>query len=528
MKKIDKLWGYLNIDKTALPFYFDTESFELLVFPENGKCGFMDLDVISAFFKNFGDPRDHKWIRRIRLSGITSEGYRIIFDSGENFNTYNGSRVFSVNWVYYYDFDRDINAIDGFNVDGTDVERFYSPTKAFKSDEWFDKKTGALSGFNFKTVEPVEADGGSFELHWNDIPLAGTMSDDPMCNDDPVANNEEEEDSRIGIGEGNATDKRTNVNIKLTAYANVRPLANTPLIGTSDIEFNYDSPVSLNAVIKNYKLVRNFFQYILYCSSVNFNNLETYWFDAEKRKRYNGRLIWRPSTSQKVNEELYLLNTGNDKKYIIEFDLLKDKTAKLFEIIDSNLLTFDHLVSSVEARHSYPISRFIMILTAFEREYRNIYGTDSLRDDQYKNFKTSFIQALNNKRETLHGKERKWIKDFIRGMENSDDSYTDRVRNALILNRDEIEPFIKTHYRYTDYHDFASDISERIGGLRNAFAHNRFDLKFEPENLSDIKVIEEMLYCIRLKSIGLGTHRIQQAVSELMGENLFFTEVATK
>lgn len=267
---------------------------------------------------------------------------------------------------------------------------------------------------------------------------------------------------------------------------------------------------------------------ILYCSSVNFNNLETYWFDKEKRKRYNGRLIWRPSTSQKVNEELYLLNTGNDKKYIIGFDILKDKTAKLFEIIDSNLLTFDHLVSSVEARHSYPISRFIMILTAFEREYRNIYGTDSLRDDQYKNFKASFIQDLNNKRETLHGKERKWMKDFIRGMENSDDSYTDRVRNALILNRDEIEPFIKTHYRYTDYHDIVSDISERIGGLRNAFAHNRFDLKFEPENLSDIKVIEEMLYCIRLKNIGLETHRIQQAVSELMGENLFLTEVATK
>lgn len=493
-----------------LPFFFDSDTFELVVFPENEKCGSINLDIISTFFNNLGDPRDHKWIRRVWLSGITSEGYRVIFDSSENFSTYNGSRIFSVNWAYYYDSDRDINQINGFNVDGPVVERFYSPNRAFKSDMQFDNKTSGWTELAIKAIRPVVADGGSFELHWKEITFPEPQTTERNA---PISVESSDEEPK---GE----DRITNVKINLTAYANLKPLASTPLTTTSDIEFEYAIPVSLNGVIKTYRLVRNFFQYVSYCAIVSFDNLETYWFDENGRKRYNGRLVWKPSNIQQINEKSHFHKSNSDKKFIISFDLLKEKTAGLFEVIESNHLSFDHLVTSVEARHSYKASRFITILTAFEREYSNLYKMDSLRDDEYKHFKDSVVQKLSDERNDLYGKEKKWMKEFIKGIENRDDSYKSRVKNALIQNQAEIIPFVKEHYKYEVFEDAAEDISERIGNLRNGFAHNRLDLKFEPEHLTDIKIIEELLYCMRLKAVGLVTSEIQQAVSDLIEENI--------
>lgn len=493
-----------------LPFFFDSDTFELVVFQENEKCGCMDLNIISAFLKNIGDPRDHKWIKQVWLSGITSEGYRVIFDSNENFSTYNESRIFSVNWAYYYDPDRDINHINGFNVDGPVVERFYSPNRAFKSDIQYDSKTGGWTELAIKAIKPVVADGGSFELHWKEMICPG-----PQTAESNASMNTESSDK-----EQKGENRITNVKINLTAYANLNPLASTPLTTTSNIEFEYKIPVSLYGVIKTYRLVYNFFQYVSYCAIVNFDNLETYWFDEKGRKRYNGRLVRKPSDIQQTNEKSHFHKSNSDKKYIIGFDLLKEKTAGLFEVIESNKLSFDHLVTSVEARHSYKVARFITILTAFEREYFNLYGPDSLRDDEYKHFKESVVQKLNDERNDFHGKEKKWMKEFIKGIENRDDSYKSRVKNALIQNYAEIKPFIKAHYKYEAFEDAAEDISERIGNLRNGFAHNRLDLRLEPVHLIDIKIIEELLYCMRLKVLGLATPEIQQAVSDLMGEDI--------
>ena len=59
-----------------------------------------------------------------------------------------------------------------------------------------------------------------------------------------------------------------------------------------------------------------------------------------------------------------------------------------------------------------------------------------------------------------------------------------------------------------------------MGDFRNGIAHSRLDLHFEAIHLSDIKIVEELLYAIRLKKIGLQTSEIQKAISDLFLERL--------
>lgn len=59
-----------------------------------------------------------------------------------------------------------------------------------------------------------------------------------------------------------------------------------------------------------------------------------------------------------------------------------------------------------------------------------------------------------------------------------------------------------------------------INSLRNGVAHSRLDLELEPRHLTDIKFVVELLYVIRLKTLGIDEIIIQKAINQLFHENL--------
>ena len=99
-----------------------------------------------------------------------------------------------------------------------------------------------------------------------------------------------------------------------------------------------------------------------------------------------------------------------------------------------------------------------MILAAFERTFRIIYGQDVRRSDDYKAIKSEV---------------------------------------AII-----------------------DEVSISINGLRNGIAHSRLDMEHEARHLTDIKFVEEMLYVIRLKKMGVEDTIIQKSINELFKENI--------
>ncbi len=75
------------------------------------------------------------------------------------------------------------------------------------------------------------------------------------------------------------------------------------------------------------------------------------------------------------------------------------------------------------------------------------------------------------------------------------------------------------HYEGT-YETISFDLSSRMGEIRNGIAHSRLDLRFDAIHLSDIKIVEELLYAMRLKKMKLKTHDIQKAINDLFSEHM--------
>lgn len=114
-------------------------------------------------------------------------------------------------------------------------------------------------------------------------------------------------------------------------------------------------------------------------------------------------------------------------------------------------------------------------------------------------------------------KPRKYVKDFAKGIRNSDSSYGDNFKYALNDCQSIMEPFVTRSFEGT-YADIIEGVSDRINALRNGIAHCRLDFVMEACNMEDIMFAEEILYVIRLKKLGLDDQTIKLAIDELFDE----------
>jgi hypothetical protein len=165
------------------------------------------------------------------------------------------------------------------------------------------------------------------------------------------------------------------------------------------------------------------------------------------------------------------------------------------------------------------MSRAIMIFAEFEREFRDIYGEDSGRSEDYHKVKKEIVEIIENYSKPLSGKRAKYAKDLMNYVENRDNSLKDRIIHALKDCEKVMLPFIRTDYA-SNYITSISEIGERMGIVRNGIAHNRLDLQLGGEHLSDIMVIEKLLYAIRLKKSLICDQDCQKAIADLFGERI--------
>ena len=70
--------------------------------------------------------------------------------------------------------------------------------------------------------------------------------------------------------------------------------------------------------------------------------------------------------------------------------------------------------------------------------------------------------------------------------------------------------------------DAVNEIVFRMGEVRNGIAHNRLDFHFDAVHLTDIKVVEELLYAMRLKELGISDESIKKGIDALFQENAGF------
>lgn len=465
MKIPERIVGFLELKDSRYPFEFDKDKFELNLYHPTENDAF---EQIIEGVKGFGfSLKEHKWVNRITIKGKTAESYFIYFGTLDNPSSYNGYQTYKVNWYYITDSDEHIDEVRFF---GREIDYFYSPARVFqKKIKYKGEKYAQVESMSVQTLD---------------------------C------------DALIG---GNYMSRDVNVEISCDSYAIMHVKSSTPIDSKSYLRMRFSQKIDLEEVVEKSSDIQSFLKYVCYRTNIDLTDISTYMATEEGKVRNCGKLVFKVECKEEKNEKA--------KERIIRAENLYNHTADIIEAIDCGEISFGHFCNSIESMAHYPISRIIMILAAFEREFRNIYGQDVRRSEVYKDTKNQIIKLLENQAEELTGKRKKYVKDFVKGIKNSDSSYGENFKYALEDCKGIMEPFITRRFEGT-YEEIIEDVSFNVNSLRNGIAHSRLDMELEARHITDIKFVEEMLYVIRLKKIGIEDAVIQKSINELFRENI--------
>ena len=283
-----------------------------------------------------------------------------------------------------------------------------------------------------------------------------------------------------------------------------------PLTSKSIMTTTFSAPILLHTLLDAFHYSTCFLQYITYRKNISLDSIEVFKLDEKGLRNYLGILVFEKNNSIEDHPK------ANER--IIDFSILKHRTAKLYTLIKNRKLAFQHLCDSIDDRRHYPPSRIIMILSSFEREFRNIYGQNSERSETYLNVQNDIVSLIDTYIAQKHGKSRNYAKQFKKYIENRDSSSESNLKKALLDCKDVMIPFVQRKYA-SNYEEAVDGISERMGTVRNGIAHSRLDLQLDAIHLSDIRIVQELSYAIRLKNMHLSTKETQKAINKLFGEN---------
>ena len=465
MKIPERIVGVLELKDSEFSFELNKDTYELRLYSTTENDAFELLfDGVHSRSSNI---KEHKWIDKITIKGRTSEGYLIYFGTTDNPSSYNGYRTYDVTWYYVTNDDK--NKIDEIQFFGREINYFYNPARAFN-----------------KTISYKENDNTHIE----------SMSVQTIDNED------------MFCGQFSSGDVK--IDVSCSAYAIMHFHAETPFDSASLLRLKFSNSIGVDEIVNHAICVQNLLRYLCYRTNISFSDISTFISTEEGKVRNCGKLVFKKNQYEELNESA--------KKRVIKADYLKNHVADLLGIIEADEMPFGHFCSSIEDMAHYPISRIIMILAAFESEFRNVYGQGVIRSEEYMKTKEEVVELIEKHAESLSGKQRRYVNSFAKVISNRDSSYGDNLLHAFKDCKIIFEPFVNKRFNGS-YDEIIDTVSVSINELRNGLAHSRLDMKFEARHLTEIKLVEELLYVIRLKKLGVEDTIIQKTINELFQEH---------
>lgn len=86
-----------------------------------------------------------------------------------------------------------------------------------------------------------------------------------------------------------------------------------------------------------------------------------------------------------------------------------------------------------------------------------------------------------------------------------------------------MDPFLKEIFREYN-NEIQEEMCDRMNGLRNNFVHGNMEFDIMPKDINYFKVIELLLYAVRLKHAGLNKVEIQKSLNDLKGYHLIINQ----
>lgn len=473
MKEPERLIGFVNYDNAEIAFEFDADNFVLNLYPTK-ELWKKYVQPAYVFSKHPIDFTKHEWIPENRIHGKTSSRQQVVFSVQGDPGSYHGFLSFRVNWYFCCYDGMDENSISGFSINGTTVDAFYSPWAALEQKREYDKDLNTTKMVVSSTKSPADPCG------------------EYMITDSVKATIDVDAYAAYGLGD----------------YEH-------PIFANSRFITEFSEPVTVDTVIEAFEYTLRFFLYTTYRANVDIRKADLFVVNEKGNHDYWGILAFPKGEPPEKDKDA--------RHHLIKYCDLKEKTALLFEAIKNEQISLQHICSDYSSTHSYPISRVIMVLAAFERIYGHIHGKDTERSEEYIEIKAKVVELIEQLQNENIGKRKKAAKTLKDYVFNRDSSFSTNAAYALKDCADIMKPFVLKRFK-GDYNSIIDEISDRIGIVRNGVAHCKLDFELEAVHLADILIMEELLYAMQLKHIGLSTHECHKAIGRLFRENIHFKE----
>jgi len=465
--KIDEqIIGFVEYKGKDVPFIYKDENLQLMP-PNIEMWKTWKSEVLRSLMKLEETIGEEKWIENLFIIGTTNTGEGVMFFVSNNSSNNSGIISFPVIYVFKYNKEKITpNKIWGVSVEGKEIDYFYNPWSNLEPDVENTDKSVKIKGIKVNETKK--------EL--------------------------------IGTYRHNNTEIKVELNIIYTYSMGTK----IPIMAKSRFDFNFSKPRDLEFVMDVFYYCRHFLYYVCKRTNIKLEDINVY-----GEHDYGIIHICENNYAEENNDTA--------SKRIIKYECLKEKSILLFQAIEENNIYLENLCSSIDETNSYNTARIIQNFVAFEREYRNLYSEEIIRSIEYNEAKKSVLDCLEKLKEDNSGKKRDYIKKFIKTFEKTENKFGDRMNKVLKDCEEILLPFLKYHYK--EYNsDMIENIGDRMNELRNDTAHGNIDLEIKPIHISDFSVLEELLYTMHLKNMGIDTINIRRAIKSLKNYSIIIDE----
>lgn len=452
----ENILGFIRGDNNDIPFCY-----------KNGRLILMHSSIESwkeeknRFYSFFDSDGDEEWIGEKYFDGICQDESKIRFCVSELASQDNGYYEYDVKFfVKFRGMEHDkINVIE---LKGREIDYFLDvgTVNKFISDE-------KSIGTTIERSEPFKLCSYTFE--------------------------------------------KTDVIVVAFYGCEIRQRSQVPLKKTSGLRIELSKMQDEEFVLNICHHFMNLFQYLSFRRNVEISGVKIFNYGESKKK---------PHGYGTIHRELELTGCVDDDKEIrdkmIKYRYVKEGMDKLLELISKDKIYLEHIVLSLETRNSYRPDRIIMIFAAFEREFNDIYGVDCERSQEYTSVKAEVVEMLLKKADCFNGKKKKYYKSIAKSVDKLDNSYGKRIEIAIKDCYEELKVMI-AHYYKNDMENKALGIGARMNAVRNNMVHANMGWELKPINIADLDVLQDLIYAMRLKQIGINTEAVRGGLAQLRG-----------
>lgn len=472
MNQPEMILGYAEYDGGKYPFVYEQGILNLLPGTEM-ELKKQNKDLLNHFTKLSKFKITHEWISNAYIRGTTSSGKNILFISKGGSGNNNGFIRYQIQAIYEYQSNSpNGELISGLIITADEIDYFFNPSRVFNSE---------ISVNENQVLQGITVKSGR--------------------------------DSNFTIHCGNYHSGEISVSIEVSAYATYSSNSENPLAAQSQICFEFDKAINLDDALDIINHQELFLRYISYRKNINIRNVDTFRLNEKELRSKEGKIYIISNNIIETNKK--------KTKQILTFELIEEKIAPIFQAIADGKVYLNHICTCIDNKNSYNVARIILIFAAFEREYNNVFSSQAVRSKEYLELKADVLTYLDNLIKTCpNGKSRKYVTGFKRIIDKSDNSLSERIKNAINNNKEIVSMFLIKNYQVDDK-KIIDDIAQRMNSMRNNIAHGNLDLEIQPIHISDFAVLEILIYVMRLNSLSISVKSIQKSICKLFGYNIY-------